>query len=140
MWNRLTLLSLYTHRQFITLGLSRMESTKNCTLFRYHLMLECWHQNPGMRPCFSRLVQDLDRILAISVHDVSSLSRSGIYIISNYICLAASNITASYIHRLCLYPHLLYFVGIFGSRVNGEYFGFGSLGQPVFIDDNQHNK
>lgn len=32
-------------------------------------MLECWQQNPSMRPSFSDLVQDLDRILALSVHE-----------------------------------------------------------------------
>ncbi len=36
-------------------------------------MLECWQQGPGMRPAFADLVQDLDRILALSVNEVGSL-------------------------------------------------------------------
>ena len=32
-------------------------------------MYKCWQQNPGMRPSFSDLVHDLDRILALAVQE-----------------------------------------------------------------------
>ena len=34
-------------------------------------MLGCWDQNPAQRPLFAEIVQDLDRIVALSSHDVS---------------------------------------------------------------------
>jgi hypothetical protein len=36
----------------------------------YNLMLECWHENPGQRPTFTDLKDDLDRILALTVAEV----------------------------------------------------------------------
>ena len=39
---------------------------------RYNLMLQCWHDSPGLRPAFSDLVSDLDRILAHCVSEVET--------------------------------------------------------------------
>ncbi|ELT97384.1 hypothetical protein CAPTEDRAFT_220531 [Capitella teleta] len=45
----------------------RMERPLHSSLEIYNLMLECWHENPGQRPSFTDLKDDLDRILALSV-------------------------------------------------------------------------
>lgn len=34
------------------------------------MMLQCWHDSPGLRPSFSDLVSDLDRILGLCVSEV----------------------------------------------------------------------
>ncbi|KAK2187383.1 hypothetical protein NP493_167g01010 [Ridgeia piscesae] len=47
----------------------RMERPPYCSLEMYNMMLECWNQYPGRRPSFSDLVQDLDRILTLSVNE-----------------------------------------------------------------------
>ena len=39
----------------------------NC---RYSVMLQCWHDSPGLRLSFSDLVSELDRILAVCVAEV----------------------------------------------------------------------
>jgi len=44
-----------------------------CVCFRYNVMLQCWHDSPGLRPSFSDLVSDLDRILGLCVSDVRIL-------------------------------------------------------------------
>ncbi|ELT89076.1 hypothetical protein CAPTEDRAFT_135177, partial [Capitella teleta] len=49
----------------------RMERPLHSSLEIYNLMLECWHENPGQRPSFTDLKDDLDRILALSVAEVS---------------------------------------------------------------------
>jgi len=44
----------------------RMERPPYCSLEMYNIFLECWQHEPRHRPSFSDLVQDLDRILALS--------------------------------------------------------------------------
>lgn len=41
----------------------RMEKPPYASTEIYQIMLTCWNQLPGMRPVFTTLVQDLDRIL-----------------------------------------------------------------------------
>jgi len=38
---------------------------------RYNVMLQCWHDSPGLRPSFSDLVADLDRFLGLCVSEVA---------------------------------------------------------------------
>ena len=37
------------------------------------MMLQCWHDSPGLRPSFSDLVSDLDRILGLCVSEVETV-------------------------------------------------------------------
>lgn len=37
---------------------------------RYGLMLECWQQNPFLRPSFADLVPSLDNMLELTVNEV----------------------------------------------------------------------
>ena len=41
----------------------RMERPPNCTIDVYMIMMECWSLDPTKRPPFSKLVDDLDRLL-----------------------------------------------------------------------------
>ncbi|CAH1782894.1 unnamed protein product [Owenia fusiformis] len=45
----------------------RMEKPPYCSLEVFNIMLDCWAQQPGYRPTFSDLVENLDRILTLSV-------------------------------------------------------------------------
>jgi len=47
-----------------------MKNDSWCELHRYNVMLQCWHDSPGLRPSFSDLVSELDRILALCVSEV----------------------------------------------------------------------
>ncbi|ELT91660.1 hypothetical protein CAPTEDRAFT_90852 [Capitella teleta] len=47
----------------------RMERPSCSTVDMYHIMLMCWHQNPDLRPTFSELVNELDRVLALTVSE-----------------------------------------------------------------------
>lgn len=40
-------------------------------LVRYMMMKDCWHAISSQRPTFKQLVEDLDRILALSSNEVS---------------------------------------------------------------------
>ncbi|XP_073478433.1 fibroblast growth factor receptor 1 isoform X2 [Aquarana catesbeiana] len=44
----------------------RMDKPSNCTNELYMMMRDCWHAVPCQRPTFVQLVEDLDRILALS--------------------------------------------------------------------------
>ncbi|XP_018417451.1 PREDICTED: fibroblast growth factor receptor 1 isoform X4 [Nanorana parkeri] len=44
----------------------RMDKPTNCTNELYMMMRDCWHAVPCQRPTFVQLVEDLDRIVAIS--------------------------------------------------------------------------
>ncbi|XP_067879261.1 fibroblast growth factor receptor 1-like [Heterodontus francisci] len=44
----------------------RMDKPSNCTNELYMTMRDCWHVMPSQRPTFKQLVEDLDRILAMS--------------------------------------------------------------------------
>ncbi|XP_014346518.1 fibroblast growth factor receptor 1 isoform X1 [Latimeria chalumnae] len=44
----------------------RMDKPTNCTNELYMMMRDCWHAMPSHRPTFKQLVEDLDRILAMS--------------------------------------------------------------------------
>ncbi|XP_055518101.1 fibroblast growth factor receptor 1-like isoform X4 [Leucoraja erinacea] len=44
----------------------RMDKPSNCTQELYMTMRDCWHVMPSQRPTFKQLVEDLDRILAIT--------------------------------------------------------------------------
>ncbi|XP_040202158.1 fibroblast growth factor receptor 1 isoform X6 [Rana temporaria] len=44
----------------------RMDKPTNCTNELYMMMRDCWHAVPCQRPTFVQLVEDLDRILALS--------------------------------------------------------------------------
>ncbi|XP_041440967.1 fibroblast growth factor receptor 1 L homeolog isoform X2 [Xenopus laevis] len=44
----------------------RMDKPTNCTNELYMMMKDCWHAMPSQRPTFNQLVEDLDRILALS--------------------------------------------------------------------------
>ena len=48
----------------------RMERPPYSSLEVYSIMLDCWHECAIQRPSFSDLVQDLDRILALSAGEV----------------------------------------------------------------------
>ncbi|XP_045188886.1 fibroblast growth factor receptor 2-like isoform X2 [Mercenaria mercenaria] len=41
----------------------RMEKPPYASTEMYQIMLNCWNQSPGLRPMFTNLVQDIDRIL-----------------------------------------------------------------------------
>ncbi|XP_071522280.1 fibroblast growth factor receptor 4-like isoform X2 [Panulirus ornatus] len=45
----------------------RMEKPSNCSLEIYMIMRECWHYQPTTRPTFKELVEDMDRILTLSL-------------------------------------------------------------------------
>ncbi|XP_072005371.1 fibroblast growth factor receptor 1 isoform X5 [Engystomops pustulosus] len=44
----------------------RMDKPTNCTNELYMMMRDCWHAVPCQRPTFVQLVEDLDRIVALS--------------------------------------------------------------------------
>ncbi|XP_039624500.1 fibroblast growth factor receptor 1-A isoform X7 [Polypterus senegalus] len=44
----------------------RMDKPSTCTNELYMMMRDCWHASPSQRPTFKQLVEDLDRILAMS--------------------------------------------------------------------------
>uniref|UniRef100_A0A8D2LI89 Fibroblast growth factor receptor n=1 Tax=Varanus komodoensis TaxID=61221 RepID=A0A8D2LI89_VARKO len=47
----------------------RMDKPANCTHDLYMIMRECWHAVPSQRPTFKQLVEDLDRVLAVTTTD-----------------------------------------------------------------------
>ncbi|XP_058157602.1 fibroblast growth factor receptor 3 isoform X9 [Dasypus novemcinctus] len=47
----------------------RMDRPANCTHDLYMIMRECWHAAPSQRPTFKQLVEDLDRVLAVTSTD-----------------------------------------------------------------------
>ncbi|XP_037685162.1 fibroblast growth factor receptor 3 isoform X2 [Choloepus didactylus] len=47
----------------------RMDKPANCTHDLYTVMRECWHAAPSQRPTFKQLVEDLDRVLAVTSTD-----------------------------------------------------------------------
>ncbi|XP_038602032.1 fibroblast growth factor receptor 1 isoform X3 [Tachyglossus aculeatus] len=44
----------------------RMDKPSNCTNDLYMMMRDCWHAVPSQRPTFKQLVEDLDRIVALT--------------------------------------------------------------------------
>ncbi|XP_026536956.1 fibroblast growth factor receptor 1 isoform X1 [Notechis scutatus] len=44
----------------------RMDKPSNCTNELYMMMRDCWHAVPSQRPTFKQLVEDLDRIVAMT--------------------------------------------------------------------------
>ncbi|XP_037227589.1 fibroblast growth factor receptor 1 isoform X1 [Falco rusticolus] len=44
----------------------RMDKPSNCTNELYMMMRDCWHAIPSQRPTFKQLVEDLDRIVAMT--------------------------------------------------------------------------
>ncbi|XP_068931988.1 fibroblast growth factor receptor 1 isoform X12 [Petaurus breviceps papuanus] len=44
----------------------RMDKPSNCTNELYMMMRDCWHAIPSQRPTFKQLVEDLDRIVALT--------------------------------------------------------------------------
>uniref|UniRef100_V9KPU7 receptor protein-tyrosine kinase n=2 Tax=Callorhinchus milii TaxID=7868 RepID=V9KPU7_CALMI len=46
----------------------RMDKPSSCTNELYMTMRDCWHVMPSQRPTFKQLVEDLDRILAMTVN------------------------------------------------------------------------
>ncbi|XP_069070113.1 fibroblast growth factor receptor 1 isoform X1 [Pleurodeles waltl] len=44
----------------------RMDKPGNCTNELYMMMRDCWHAVPSQRPTFKQLVEDLDRIVAMT--------------------------------------------------------------------------
>uniref|UniRef100_A0A8C3NLF9 Fibroblast growth factor receptor n=1 Tax=Geospiza parvula TaxID=87175 RepID=A0A8C3NLF9_GEOPR len=67
---------IYTHQsdvwsfgvllwEIFTLG-HRMDKPSNCTNELYMMMRDCWHAVPSQRPTFKQLVEDLDRIVAMT--------------------------------------------------------------------------
>lgn len=44
----------------------RMDKPTNCTNELYMMMRDCWHAVPSQRPTFKQLVEDLDRIVALT--------------------------------------------------------------------------
>ncbi|XP_062069596.1 fibroblast growth factor receptor 1 isoform X3 [Lepus europaeus] len=44
----------------------RMDKPSNCTNELYMMMRDCWHAVPSQRPTFKQLVEDLDRIVALT--------------------------------------------------------------------------
>lgn len=55
----------------------RMERPSGCSEDVYSIMRNCWSSNPMLRPSFSELVTDLDRLLAMA-KEVDYLVRSQI--------------------------------------------------------------
>ncbi|XP_038046161.1 fibroblast growth factor receptor-like isoform X2 [Patiria miniata] len=56
----------------------RLEQPQNCSLEIYHIMRECWHTSPGLRPTFFDLVEDLARIISLaSTQDYLDLEALG---------------------------------------------------------------
>ncbi|NWU63131.1 FGFR1 factor, partial [Pterocles burchelli] len=49
----------------------RMDKPSNCTNELYMMMRDCWHAVPSQRPTFKQLVEDLDRIVAMTSNQVS---------------------------------------------------------------------
>ena len=43
-----------------------MDKPSNCTNELYMMMRDCWHAVPSQRPTFKQLVEDLDRIVALT--------------------------------------------------------------------------
>eukprot|EP00074_Homo_sapiens_P059261 XP_006716373.1 fibroblast growth factor receptor 1 isoform X18 [Homo sapiens] len=48
----------------------RMDKPSNCTNELYMMMRDCWHAVPSQRPTFKQLVEDLDRIVALTSNQV----------------------------------------------------------------------
>ncbi|NXI80257.1 FGFR1 factor, partial [Rhipidura dahli] len=48
----------------------RMDKPSNCTNELYMMMRDCWHAIPSQRPTFKQLVEDLDRIVAMTSNQV----------------------------------------------------------------------
>ncbi|NXM71146.1 FGFR1 factor, partial [Serilophus lunatus] len=48
----------------------RMDKPTNCTNELYMMMRDCWHAVPSQRPTFKQLVEDLDRIVAMTSNQV----------------------------------------------------------------------
>jgi len=44
----------------------RMEKPNGCSHEVYSIMRRCWNTNPLVRPCFSSLIGDLDKLLTIA--------------------------------------------------------------------------
>ncbi|XP_028968206.1 fibroblast growth factor receptor 1-like [Galendromus occidentalis] len=61
----------------------RMERPDHCADELYEVMLDCWHDNPCMRPSFPLLVQRLDALLRDNCSDIDylelSLSRDALH-------------------------------------------------------------
>lgn len=47
----------------------RMEKPPHSSSEMYNIMLECWQQNPGLRPSFADLVPSLDSMLEMTVNE-----------------------------------------------------------------------
>ena len=45
----------------------RMDCPQSCPAEVYYIMRECWAADPANRPTFSKLIDDLDRILTYQV-------------------------------------------------------------------------
>lgn len=45
-------------------------SLTSLSCFRYMMMRDCWHAVPSQRPTFKQLVEDLDRIVALTSNQV----------------------------------------------------------------------
>ena len=55
--------------------------TRVCVcVYRYGIMHSCWQEDPNNRPSFSRLVQELDKMLTSSLKDEVGLGLSLIHI------------------------------------------------------------
>ncbi|NXH11611.1 FGFR1 factor, partial [Bucco capensis] len=52
----------------------RMDKPSNCTNELYMMMRDCWHAVPSQRPTFKQLVEDLDRIVAMTSNQVGELT------------------------------------------------------------------
>ncbi|XP_025901646.1 fibroblast growth factor receptor 1 isoform X4 [Nothoprocta perdicaria] len=46
----------------------RMDKPSNCTHELYMMMRDCWHAVPSQRPTFKQLVEDLDRVVAMTAN------------------------------------------------------------------------
>ncbi|NXD65126.1 FGFR1 factor, partial [Eolophus roseicapillus] len=53
----------------------RMDKPSNCTNELYMMMRDCWHAVPSQRPTFKQLVEDLDRIVAMTSNQVGEAPR-----------------------------------------------------------------
>ena len=49
----------------------RMECPQSCPAEVYYIMRECWAADPANRPTFSKLIDDLDRILTYQVRQLN---------------------------------------------------------------------
>ncbi|XP_041369087.1 fibroblast growth factor receptor 4-like isoform X2 [Gigantopelta aegis] len=51
----------------------RMEKPPYACREMYHIMSKCWEENPTKRPSFQQLVEDIDKILTLSLNDEAYL-------------------------------------------------------------------